>query len=29
LVEEVNKYVDWMSRVVQAVIDVEDGHPGF
>ncbi|KAJ7892001.1 hypothetical protein B0H13DRAFT_1625765 [Mycena leptocephala] len=29
LVEEVNKYVDWMPRVVQAVIDVEGGHPGF
>ncbi|KAJ6517048.1 hypothetical protein DFH09DRAFT_819297, partial [Mycena vulgaris] len=25
LVKEVNKYVDWMPRVVQAVIDVEEG----
>ena len=29
LVEGVNKYVDWMPRVVQAVIDAEGGHPGF
>ena len=27
LVEEVDKYVDWMPRVVQAVIDAEG--PGF
>ncbi|KAJ7915409.1 hypothetical protein B0H13DRAFT_1494445, partial [Mycena leptocephala] len=25
-VEEVNKYVDWMPRVVQAVNDAEGGH---
>jgi hypothetical protein len=29
LVEEVDKYVCWMPRVVQAVISVEGGHPGF
>ncbi|KAJ7825345.1 hypothetical protein B0H13DRAFT_1495745, partial [Mycena leptocephala] len=28
-VDKVDKYVDWMSRVVQPAIDAEGGHTGF